>query len=135
MCFAQQLKVRVINEKNGQPLAKQAVTLQFLNENPPAASSALRRETDANGEARFELPKPAPEHLNVRVALTSEHWHCGCWIMSDTAKVIQQGVMQPATSRKATASDAPPKPEPGEITIAARPFTLGERLLYPFVKQ
>jgi hypothetical protein len=135
VCFAQELKVRVINSNDGQPLAKQAVTVQFLNETPTVGSSPLRLETDANGEVRFSIPKPLPQHLSVRVALTSEHWHCGCWVMADTAKVIQQGIAQPASTKNAKASSAADKIEPGEIIIAARPFTLGERLLHPFLKQ
>jgi len=134
-CFAQELKVRVINSNDGQPLAKQAVTVQFLNETATVASSPLRLETDADGEVRFGIPKPLPQHLNVRVALTSEHWHCGCWVVADTAKVIQQGITEPASTKNAKASGAAAKAEPGEIVFAARPFTLGERLLYPFVKQ
>ena len=135
VCFAQELKVRVINGKDGQPLPKQAVTVQFLNDTPVTASSPLRLETDPNGEVRFGIPKPLPEHLNVRVALTSEYWHCGCWVMADTSKVVQEGITQPALSKGAKANDVPAKAEPGEILIIARPFTFGERLLYPFVKQ
>jgi hypothetical protein len=70
VCFAQELKVRVINSNDGQPLAKQAVTVQFLNETPTISSSPLRLETDANGEVRFGIPKPLPQYLSVRVALT-----------------------------------------------------------------
>ena len=134
-CFAQELKVRVINSNDGLPLAKQAVTVQFLNETPTVGSSPLRLETDANGEVRFAMPKPLPQHLSVRVALTSEHWHCGCWVMADTAKVIQQGITQSASTKNTKASGVAAKTEPGEIIIAARPFTLGERLLYPLEKQ
>jgi hypothetical protein len=119
VCFAQELKVRVINGKDGQPLPKQAVTVQFVNETPVTASSPLRLETDANGEVRFGIPKPLPEHLHVRVALTSEYWHCGCCALRKGAK----------------ANDVPARTEPGEILIIARPFTFGERLLYPLVKQ
>jgi hypothetical protein len=134
-CFAQELKVRVINSKNGQPLAKQAVTVQFLSDAPTVSSSPLRLETDANGEVRFSIPKPLPQALSVRVALTSEHWHCGCLVVADTAKVIEQGIRQPASTRNAKTSGSAARTEPGEITIAARPFTLGERLLYPLMKQ
>lgn len=125
----------MINSNDGQPLAKQTVTVQFLNEAPTIGSSPLRLETDANGEVRFGIPKPLPRQLSVRVALTSEHWHCGCWVMADTANVIQQGITQPASRKDAKASGGAGKTKPGEIIIAARPFTLGERLLYPFAKQ
>src|ERR1700722_15877028 len=126
-CFAQELTVRVINSNDGQPLAKQSVAVQFLNEVPTVGLSPLRLKTDANGEVRFGIPKPLPQHLRVRVALTSEHWHCGCWVMADTAKVIQQGIAQPASTKNAKASSAADKIEPGEIIIAAPPVTLGER--------
>ena len=130
-CFAQQIEVRVINANDRKPLTQETVLVQFLN-----PESSLRLQTDRLGQVRFSLPNPIPAHVNVRVTLKSEYWHCGCWVMTDTSKVMQNGVMQLAPTKNGTASGfiaAPP--DPGQILIFARPFTLGERLLYPFVKQ
>jgi hypothetical protein len=89
--FAQAVKVRVVNGNNGDALPKQAVSVQFLYEKPPKATPPLRIETDANGEAQFRIPEPPPERLDVRLALTSGHWHCGCWVMPLTEDVISKG--------------------------------------------
>jgi len=134
VCFAQQLRVRVLNARNQQPLEKQTVTVQYLSEKPPSASSPLRLETDNRGEARFTLPNPVPTSVNIKVSLTSEHWHCGCWVMADTAQVLRNGVAQPPSSKRAKKTETV-RAEPGEVVILARPLTFGERLLYPFLKQ
>ena len=49
--------------------------------------------------------------------------------MADTAKVIQQGTTQPASTKNTKVSGVAAKTE---ITIDARPFSLGERVPYPF---
>jgi hypothetical protein len=133
--FAQAVKVRVVNGNNGDPLPKQAISVQFLYEKPPKASSPLRIETDANGEAQFRIPESPPEHLDVKLALTSEHWHCGCWVMADTEDVIHKGIVEATPPDKAKASTTPANAEPGEIVFIVRPFTFFEKLLYPLVKQ
>jgi len=133
--FAQAVKVRVVNGNNGDPLPKQAVSVQFLYEKPPKASPPLRIDTDANGEAQFRIPEPPPERLDVRLALTSGHWHCGCLVMAGTEDVISKGFVDAAPPNKAKASTAPANTEPGQIVFIVRPFTFFEKLLYPLVKQ
>lgn len=132
VCFGQKVTVRVINAKNGHPLPKQTVFVQFLYEQPPAASSPVQVQTDGTGRAQFTIPEPQPEHLNVRVALTSEHWHCACWVMTDTEKVIRNGLVQ---TDRLNSPSAQVNAEAGEIVFIARPFTFFERALYPLVKQ
>jgi hypothetical protein len=63
------------------------VTLQFLGENPKTASPPVILQTDPYGEVQFDVPNPMPALLNVRVVLTSEHWHCGCWVLANTSDV------------------------------------------------
>lgn len=109
--------------------------VQFLYEKPNRVSSPLQIETDANSEAQFSIPEPQPVHVNVRLALTSEHWHCACWVMTDSEKVIHNGIVQTAPTKKAKASTAPANTEPGQIVFIVRPFTFSERILYPLVKQ
>ena len=137
LCSAQVIRIRVINSSNGQPLAKQSVSINLLydkGEKAPARYEAnLRLETDANGEARFLLPEPVPVHLAAQVRLTSEHWHCGCLALAATQDVIQKGIVQtlgPESSGSATNEKA----EPGVILFFARPLTFLERLLYPLLK-
>jgi hypothetical protein len=129
-CFAQSVKVLVVDDKNGRPLPRQAVSLQFFYERPARVTPPLRATTDSKGEAQFSIPQPNPEHLDVRVALTSGHWHCACWLMSDIEPVLRNGVALKLQSKPPWANA-----EPGLIVFHARPFTFVERLLYPIMKQ
>ena len=133
LCPAQELTVRVLNAHNRAPLAKQTVTVQYLNERPAGASSPLSLQTDSHGEVRFSVPSPLPATVDVKVALTSEHWHCACWVMVEAGKVLREGVAQAAPSKSGKAIKDITS-QPGEVIIMARPFTFGETLLYPFVK-
>jgi hypothetical protein len=133
-CSAQELTVRVLNAKNRQPLPKQTVTVQYLNEKPPGASAPVTLKTDDHGEARFSVPSPLPATVNVMVSLTSEHWNCGCWVMAETAKVLHDGVAGPLPSVN-TKNVESFRPEPAEVVILASPFTFWQRLLYPLVKE
>ena len=134
LCSAQELTVCVLNAKNRQPLAKQTVTVQYLNDKPPGALSPVSLQADNHGEARFSLPSPLPGTVDVKVALTSEHWHCACWVMVETGKALHDGFVQTAPSKSGKTVEAITS-KPGEVIIMARPFTFGEKLLYPFVKE
>jgi hypothetical protein len=128
------MRIRVVNSNNGQPLPKQSVSVNLLydkGQKAPAKNEAnLLLETDANGEAQFSLPEPAPAHLGAQVRLTSEHWHCGCMALAATEDVIQKGML----GSESTASSKSARLEPGVILFFARPFTFLERLLYPLMK-
>lgn len=129
------VKVRVINGKNLQPIPKQRVFVQLLYEKPTKISPSMLIETNANGEAEFSIPEPLPEHLDVRLALTSSHWHCTCSLMTDTEKVFNTGVLKVLASKVPNASNAPVNVEPKQIVFVARPFTFFEKMLHPLVKQ
>jgi hypothetical protein len=96
VCFLQSEKVRVVDGKYGRALSKQAVSVEFLYEKSTNGSPPLHLETDSSGEAQFSIPEPTPAHLNGTVALTSERWHCACWMMADTETVVHKGVVQTA---------------------------------------
>lgn len=132
-CFAQELTIRVVNAKDGKPLPKESVTVQFLGQ--AAAPPPLQLHTDQTGNARFEVPTPSPKVLSVRVVLTSEHWHCACLVMTETAKVVRDGVTQAPPSKDEPPSRSNLIAKPGEIVIVARSFTLLEKLLYPLIKE
>jgi len=135
---AQAIRIRVINANNAHPLVEQNVSVALLygkDEKAPAKYDAnLNFETDANGEAQFHLPEPAPVHFSAHVRLTSEHWHSGCVALVTTQDVLQKGSVQ-ALGSELTRSTTNAKPEPGVILFLARPFTFIERLLYPLIKQ
>jgi hypothetical protein len=138
-CLAQTVTVRVVNANNSRPLRNQLVSLSLLYEKGEATPAKfdpnLNHQTDANGGARFVLPKPAPAHLAAQIRLTSEYWHCVCMVLAVTQDVIDKGIVASAAS--ANESQRMPslvKAVPGEILFVPRPLSFWERLLYPFVK-
>jgi len=137
-CFGQVIiKIRVTDSKTGSPLQMQPVSVGLhygQGEKAPAKYDAnLRLETDADGEAQFRLPEPAPAHLVAQVRLTSEHWHCFCMALVATQDLIQIGIVQtPGGESAASATNA--KAEPRLILFLARRFTFLEKLFYPLVK-
>jgi hypothetical protein len=137
LCYGQEIRVRIINGKNGHPLPKQQVSVVLLyegSETKPAKYDAVQHlDTDANGVAQFFLPEPGPAHLSIGVRLTSEHWHCGCDVAAlvVTKELIQKGIVK---GRGLSSPGKPVTAALGEIVFVARPFTFFETLLYPLVK-
>ncbi|MGH9352353.1 MAG: hypothetical protein ACRD2G_09360 [Terriglobia bacterium] len=138
-CLAQMITVRIVNATNGHSLQKQPVSLSLLYGDgevaPSEGSRLMHSETDAHGEARFNLPKPPPAHLSAQVRLTSEHWRCGCSALVSTQEVIQRGFVGVKAGEGLKQAPVQAKAEPGEILFVARPLTFVERLLYPLEKQ
>jgi hypothetical protein len=131
VCFAQSVRIRVVNGKNGKALPKQPISVQFIYQRPPTVSTPLHLETDPDGEAYFSIPQPSPAHLNVQVAPKSEYWHCACGMMAETQTVVLKGIVQIVRQKR----DHPSlRPEPRYITFVLRPYSFGEVLLYPFMK-
>lgn len=137
-CLAQAVTIRVINGNNGQPLQKQKVFVTLLYDDggkPPAKYDAnLALETDKNGEAGFSLPLPPPAHLSAQVHVDSARWRCGCGALVATSDLIQKGILGPVPPTESRNSSVPIKAAPGQILLVARPLSLWERLMYPFVK-
>ena len=130
--FAQKIMVRVINGRDGHPLSKQTVFAQFLDEQPTKVSSPQQITTDGNGEAEVSTPEPQPRHLNIRLALTPDHWQCSCWVMTDTENVVRDGIVQVAAMTKPNVQVTA---KPGQVVFIAISFTFFEKILRPLVKQ
>lgn len=135
VCLSQTITVRLINQRNGQPLhwAKQTVYLPFPLDPAGQESSLARRiavESDANGEARFELPKPAPEWLQVSLVLSDDKYieDCGCQPDgSRTADVLDKGIVVWKGTSVSSLDNV--KAQPGEILLLLRPVTFARWLL------
>ena len=127
-------RVSVLHLSEIQAVLQSIATMRCVLTTPSFLSNGTPHhlETDANGDAHFILPKPAPAQLGVRVHLTSKYWHCACVALVTTEDVVKKGIVQPY---EPTASAIPLQVEPGEILFVVRPFTFLEHLLYPFVKE
>ncbi len=133
VCPAQSVGIRVVDMK-GQAIAKQPIRVSFSAEKLAKAADAVTLETDAKGEASFNLPEPAPPQLEVRVSLREGRWLCNCVLMTDTNTVLHQGVVQPAPHETAVPKSTP-EAQPGQIVFVARPMGFFERLFYPLIKE
>lgn len=131
-CLAQTVKVRVLNGNNGHPLPNQRVSVQFFYDNPAEVTPPLRLATNSSGEAQFNLPSPAPQHMDVRISLTSDHWKCSCWVMNATDVVLHKGILTTLPKQKVS---PPAFAEPATITFLPVPMSFIEKLLYPLVKE
>jgi hypothetical protein len=136
-CFAQTIRIRVINSKTQVPLQKQSVSIALAYEKdevrPASYDPNVKLETDVNGEAQLRLPDPAPRHILVHLQLNSQYWHCGCLAAVSTTELVQRGHVESA-SHQPVGWVAGVKSEPGELRFMVRPFTLLDRLFYPLMK-
>jgi hypothetical protein len=137
-CFGQVIRLGVINGKNGNPLAKQhvSIALEYREGEPKPAKCDrhLSLETDANGIIKVSLPEPAPAHFPAGARLTSEYWHCVCNTPPSviTKVILEEGIVVGGDLRSPQAFV---KAAPGEILFVARPFAFFERIFYPRYKE
>lgn len=137
LCLAQVVTVRVINGANGRPLQKQNVSLypgyEKGEKTPPNYDGlmVLGKETDANGQARFTLPEPAPSSVWVRIALSSTGWYCEeCDATAATADLLQKGIVIGSDLAKSTKTATQVKVPPGELLFIVRRVPFYWRLLH-----
>lgn len=139
LACAQSLNVRTLNGNTGRPLPNQQVSVQFfsgcrdrnvascfLADKPATVTPPMRLITDSNGEARFTLPSPTPDHMDVRLSPPSKYWHCDCWVQRDTSTVLHDGTLSSFAKWKVRPGIVS---RPGEITFAPTPFGIIERFL------
>lgn len=132
-CIAQTITIRVINGKNGHPLAKQNVLVSLLYDQggrgPAHYRAQIELVTDNQGEAHFELPEPPPAHLAASARIDGSRWACACNLLGSSTEIIQMGVVKCPPKWDSCA-----KPRPAEILFVARPLSLMYRLLGPLEK-
>ena len=107
-----------------------SISLEGFKNGKPVGHGQIA-ETDQNGEAKFTLPSPSPEHFFFYAELGSSYWYCSCNGIPRTEKVAQTGIVQSAASKYSHKSL---EPKPGEVLIVVRKFSFIDRLLYPLMK-
>jgi hypothetical protein len=128
LCFGESLVVQVLNGKDGKPLPDQYVAMQ-LHFPSTDTTMALNARTDANGEARFQLPKTPPDTLEVEVELSQPGLRCPYHVHSSMESVMHEGLKVVGRIR-ASKLAAPIQPAPGHIVFVARPSLLLEKVLF-----
>jgi len=135
--FAQVVTIRVVNPHDKKPVRGRQVAVSLFYEKGESASEKgetnLSFVTDANGEAHFSLPNPAPRNISAQVHLP-DIWNCACLILTTTEEVVRIGVIAPKSTGGSEKSAPAVKAVPGEILFLVRPPSFWERLLYPLEK-
>jgi len=137
-CYGQVITVRVIDIRNGHPLEKQRISINWAYQKgeprPAKYDKVTTLETDIEGMVQISLPEPPPGYLQLGLQMTLEHWHCVPELLMSTQEVIQHGKVG-RIPPEIKESDFPVKAKPGEIVYPARPYTFMQRLLNPIMKR
>ena len=145
-CFGQTLKIRVLNDANNSAVENQRISISGITGNVGSPDEErekllgkhlkpdLRLVTDAKGEARFDLPNPAPAYFYVRLELSASHWDCTCLVRVSTEEVTTTGLKVRSAYDQRRPGKRPIKPDQDEILFSLRPLPLWVRVLWPLVK-
>ena len=147
--YAQTIRIKLLNGRNGRPLAHSCINL-WVGHGRVAASAVV---TNKKGVASLRLTTRAAEintahwplactkglegrvpifkyassvKINVGYVVCVPHGSNYSWLALmkfSTKKILQSGIVTPNSCGKARAS-----PKPGEITLFVRPLTLWEKL-------
>ena len=102
---AQTVKIRLVNSTNGSPVTNLKSLVFGVSgkanvqpEDPQKlldkhAAPDVRLVTDANGEAHFDLPNPAPNHFYIHAELAGPVWDCPCLVRVVTEDVLRKGLL------------------------------------------
>lgn len=145
-CFGQTVIIRIVNVTNESPVRNRYVYISGMTGKPLSEqderrklltkpiSPELRLVTDANGEAQFELPKPAPAYFYIRAVLSIPRWDCTCVLRVSTEEVMRKGLMTESPYAERTPAKEPMQPRPGEVLFGLRPTPWWWWILYPIEK-
>jgi hypothetical protein len=144
-CFGQTVKIRIVNVTNENPVKNQKVSISGISGTGDTqeqerrklltkpSTPDLRLTTDANGEAQFELPKPAPDSFYVRAELSAPLWDCTCLVRVSTEEVMQKGFVTTPRGDKGSSINRSIQPKPGEILYRLRPTPGWVRIFWPLL--
>jgi hypothetical protein len=141
-CFGQTVTIRIVNEANESAVKNQKLLISGISGNvsspekeqqrllakPPVPD--LRLMTDDKGEAKFELPKPAPDHFYVRAELSGPRWDCTCLARVSTEDVIRKGLKFKSAYNEGSSTAQPKR---GEILFALRSTPWWVQVFWPFL--
>jgi len=145
-CFGQTVVVRIVNAKNERPMRNRPIYIFGISGKVATdrderyklitkhISPDLKLMSDANGEAQFQLPKPAPVYFYVRAVLSGPRWDCTCLLRVATVEVMQKGFMVRSPWAEHTRTGTSIQPKPGEVLFALRAMPWWLQVLYPLAK-
>jgi hypothetical protein len=140
---AQAVKIRLVNSTNGSPVTNLKVfvfgVIGKANAQPEDPQKLLdkhatpdrRLVTDANGEAQFDLPNPAPDHFYIHAELDGPVWDCTCLVRVVTEEVLQKGRTISNSQEGLSPGKFSTQLKPGQIVFRLKPTPWWVRVLWP----
>jgi hypothetical protein len=134
LCRAQQVNVRVINIDTGKEITGFKIVIG-PEVNPEVArldvvdihTMSVKLETDRKGVATYEMIRPVPETLVLRVA--SKRWaECASLSSVSVLESLRSGVMQDNNCPSKAIKDRTYQAKPGEIVMFVRHISLLAKL-------
>jgi len=124
--LAEDVTIRLINAKNGQPLEGQVIVLH-LGDASRASTPRVETTTSSDGTATFHLPEPLPEE----VFLDTENGKiraCYSWGAFSTREVIKHGVVAENKCDPKGKLKGKFTAKPGEVIVFVRSLKWWERM-------
>ena len=142
---AQTVKIRLVNSTNGNPVTNLKILVFGVRGKADAqpegpqklldkhATPDVRLVTDANGEAHFDLPNPAPDHFYIHGKLAGPVWDCTCLARLVTEEVLRKGRTISTSQEGLSPGNISTQPEPGEIVFRLKPTPWWVRVFWPLL--
>jgi hypothetical protein len=141
---AQTVRIRLVNSTNGTPMTNLKISVFGVSgkanaqpEDPRRlldkhATPDVRLVTDANGEAHFDLPNPAPDHFYIH-ELPGPAWDCTCLVRVVTEEVSLKRRTISNSQEGLSPGNVSTQPAPGEIVFRLKPTPWWVRVFWPLL--
>lgn len=136
VCSAQDVKVRLLDSRNGHPLANETLSVQFHV--PQVADlRVFEAKTGGDGTTTLHLPQPTPQQFSVFV-VNSKFYPCSALSPINTHQAISEGLVSRCCKPiqqcrcKFGKQVLRLQSRPGELVLLARPMPWLERFINNF---
>jgi len=142
---AQTLRICLVNSTNGSPVTNVKIFVFGVSGKAIAepedlqklldkhATPDVRLVTDANGEAHFDLPDPAPDHFYIHAVLDGPVWDCTCLVRVVTEEVLRKGRTISNSQEGLSPGKFLTQTEPGQILFRLKPTPWWVRVFWPLL--
>jgi hypothetical protein len=127
--LGQEIKVVVLDGKNGHALRNAVVWVQYREAPANRVLQRIQYKTGPDGAVRVPLATPLPVQLTVS---TSAEPYCSGFLVAATADILEQGAVNRCGHKP---GDPAPTPNPGEIRFLIRRIPWWARLLAPLERE
>lgn len=121
-CHAEDLRVRLISTKTGQPLKGQPIIVYLGSKGDGPTGPAVHGATGPDGIAVISLPSPSVDKIYVGDA-SDNLYHCSPYDQSiSTRQIFREGVIAPNKCGLSAKLKGKIQARPGEVVLFARPL-------------